>query len=173
MTVVLGVDPSTKKLAVTITHLENPDSFEMVTIRLPENRPDACATAFRELSNLILELKEETGQPVYVYQEAPVIGRGGPRPTIAQAQVGGAAMAAVAECRGFLFLVNNSTWKKTALGRGNLSKPEIGVELRKVWPEAWKEAAGDLDLIDSAAINLFGEKRLRLRLALLKRVGRR
>lgn len=145
----------------------------MVVIKLPENRPEACATAFRELCSLILEIREETGEDVYVYQEAPVVGRGGPRPTIAQAQVGGAAMAAVAECGGFLFLVNNSTWKKTVLGKGNLGKPEIGRELRKVWPEAWAEAGTDIDLIDSAAINRFGEKRLRLRLALLKRIGRR
>lgn len=169
---VLGVDPSTKSLAVAITNSRNQRTPEMLKIRLPEDRSQACATAFREFSSLLLDLRDETGQIPYVFLEAPVVGRGGAYSTIAQANVGGAVMAATAESGGFLRLANVSTWKKVVVGRGNMKKPEVTHAMEVVWPEAYAEADGDQDLIDAAAINIFGRKRVQLRLALLQRCGK-
>lgn len=169
---ILGVDPSTRKLAVTITKRRNQRTPEMAVIKLPVDRADACAAAFREFFALLSDLREETGEDAHVFLEAPVLGRGGAYSTIAQANVGGAVMAATAESGGFLRLANVSTWKKVVCGRGNMKKPEVAMAMEFVWPEAFAEAAGDQDLIDSAAINLFGEKRLRLALALERRIRR-
>ena len=155
---VLGVDPSTKKLAVIGTRSKNRSNPEGWVIDLPSDTVDRCGEAFFEFGALLYDLtKQSDGVVPRVYLEAPVLGRGGPHSTIAQAQVGGAVMAACSEYRCPLVLVNNASWKKQVCGNGRFGKPEIFKAMREVWPEAFELAGGDQDLIDASAIQMFGQ----------------
>lgn len=170
-TTVLGVDPSTKKIAIAGTQTRLQREPEFWSIRLPVHPIIRCGTAFGEFGALLYDLTQRDGEPPRVYLEAPILARGGPHATIVQAQVGGAIMAACVEYRAPLVMVNNSSWKKQVLGNGNLDKTKIAAELRRVWPEAWELADGNQDLIDAAAINKYGRNHTELirRLRILRR----
>jgi len=103
------------------------------------------------------------------YLEAPVLGIGGPGPTISQAQIGGAIMAAAEEYGVPLTMVNNQSWKKRVCGAGNINKEEVAKRMKDIWPDAVKLANGDQNAIDASAINLFGRKALALKVRIMKR----
>lgn len=155
---VLGVDPSTKKLAIIGTRNRDKQEPEAWTIKLPNDVIDRCGEAFNAFGGLLYDLTQQSdGVAPRVYLEAPVLGRGGPHSTISQSQVGGAVMAACSEYRCPLVLVNNASWKKQVCGNGGFGKPEIYKAMRSVWPEAFELANGDQDLVDASAIYLFGQ----------------
>lgn len=161
---VLGIDPSSKKLAFCITPVNHDRIFTLSTISLPEGALQATGAAYREAFSFF----QRNGKGLHVYMEAPVVGRS-VGPTIIQAQVGGAVMAAAANAGVPLHLVNNMTWKKRVLGKGNASKPEVAELLRGIWPEAYAASSGDQDLIDACAINRYGVQNRRLAKAILTR----
>lgn len=146
----------------------------MWKLSLPVDPIIRVGEAFRVFGELLYDLTQESGgTPPRVYLEAPVLGRGGAWPTISQAQVGGAIMAACVEYRCFLEMVNNQNWKKTVCGHGNLNKTEISKAMFKVWPEAWEAAEGDQDLVDASAIARYGRIRTDLVRRLTIKVKRR
>lgn len=161
---VLGIDPSSKKLAFCLTGVEHDKIFSLSTISLPEGALQAAGAAYREAFSFFKRHQEG----LRVYMEAPVVGRS-IGPTIIQAQVGGAVMAAAQNAGVPLYLVNNMTWKKSVLGKGNLNKEEVGKKLREIWLEAYAASSGDQDLIDACALNRFGVKNQRLAKAILTR----
>jgi Crossover junction endodeoxyribonuclease RuvC len=177
MTQILGIDPSSKKIAIvtTIDDAAIEAGFlsdgkpETRIINLPEGVYSATGAAFRE----VFAFLEENDYGGYfgkriIYIEDPVVGRN-VRSTIVQAQVSGAIIAA-AECRGVpVFHANVNSWKKEVVGKGNATKPEVAEWLEKNWPEAYNLAAGDQDLIDAAAINRYGDQHVRLVKAIVKR----
>jgi hypothetical protein len=172
MTHVIGIDPSSKKIAICHTHNSNTYHYN---IYLPEGVHPASGAAFREVFAFF---KDFTGEGefkddgVVVYMEAPVVGRNA-YSTIVQAQVGGAIMAAV-ELSGIqMFLVNVNSWKKDVIGKGNATKPEVAEWLKENWPDAYNSAGGDQDLLDASAINRYGYKRVRLTQAILLRRKKR
>jgi len=112
--------------------------------------------AFDFLTKTIRFERETTDNEVYVYQEAPIMGVGGPRATIVQAQVGGALMAAAVRLNAPFFLVNNQSWKKRVCGKGNIPKDQVAVRMAEVWPTLIEHAGKDQDLIDAGAVNMFG-----------------
>jgi hypothetical protein len=134
------------------------------------NHTAGCGEAFSAVGQFLYELKQEVGE-VYAYLEAPVLGVGGPGPTISQAQIGGAIMAASVEYDVPLILVNNQSWKKRVCGAGNINKEEVTRRMKTIWPEAIKASGGDQNAVDAAAINLFGRHALALRFRIMKRRG--
>lgn len=163
MTHVLGIDPSSKKLAFCLTDTHS-KIFTLTTISLPAGALQATGAAYRGAFSFFEQHKEE----LHIYMEAPVVGRS-IGPTIIQAQVGGAVMAAAQNVGVPLHLVNNMTWKKVVLGKGNLKKEEVAEKLRGIWLEAYAACSGDQDLIDACALNRFGVKNQRLAKAILTR----
>lgn len=157
---VIGVDPSTKKIAVMGTRSRSQSVPDAWKFRLTADPILRVGEAFNKFGALLYDLTQQSGGvPPRVYLEAPVLGRGGAWPTISQAQIGGALMAACVEYRCFLEMVNNQTWKSRVCGNGRFGKPEIAKAMYKVWPEAWEVAAGDQDLIDASAIAKYGRMR--------------
>jgi Holliday junction resolvasome RuvABC endonuclease subunit len=161
---VLGIDPSSKKLAFCLTPVTHDKIFTLSTISLPAGALQATGAAYRGAFSFF----ERNKEGLHVYMEAPVVGRS-IGPTIIQAQVGGAVMAAAQNAGVPLHLVNNMTWKKRVLGKGNASKPEVADLLRGIWPEAYAASSGDQDLIDACAINRYGVRNRRLAKAILTR----
>lgn len=151
MTIVVGIDPSSKKIALCVSS----EVFQLDVIRLPAGLYSATGAAYREVFSFLDGLGHY--DKVSVYMEAPLVGRN-VASTIVQAQVGGAVVAAVKNSLRPtpLHMVNVGTWKKQVVGKGNAQKSEVAEWLEKNWPEAYHEAAGDQDLIDAACINRYG-----------------
>lgn len=164
MTIVLGIDPSSKKLAFCLTDSVRDKIFTLTTISLPAGALQATGAAYRGAFSFFQKNKED----LVVYMEAPVVGRS-VGPTIIQSQVGGAVMAAAENARVPLYLVNNMTWKKIVIGKGNAKKEEVAEKLREIWLEAYAASSGDQDLIDACAVNRFGVRNQRLAAAILTR----
>lgn len=165
MTKVVGIDPSSKKLAFCTTDLSK-GVPELHTVSLPEGIRRATGCAYREAFSFF----QYGGQEV-VYMEAPVVGRS-IHPTIVQAQVGGAVMAAADSAGVKLHLVNNMSWKKKVVGKGNASKEEVASWLQQFWPSAYDVAEKDQDLIDACGVNRFGVANQLLMKAILNRRNR-
>lgn len=147
----LGIDPSSVKLAFV---WEEDGALRMKTMALPSEAlwVARCAVAFQLVGKFLDEYDVRS-----VYVEAPVMGAGGPGATIPQALVTGSILAACGEYGvPFSKLVNNQSWKKKVMGRGNINKEEIALEMKTVWPKASRMAKGDQDLIDAAGIYKFG-----------------
>jgi len=149
MRTVIGIDPSSKKLALCVS--ENGYDSELHTIDLPGGLYSATGAAYREVFSFL-----DFGGDLVIYMEAPLVGVGGVHSTVVQAQVGGAVMAAASNFGVPLKLVNVGHWKKTVIGKGNAKKPEIAEWVEKNCPEAYHLAEGDQDLIDAIAIHRYG-----------------
>lgn len=165
METVIGIDPSSKKLALCIT--DGTFVPQLDIINLPVGLHSATGVAYREVFYFL----ESLNGSAKIYMEEPVVGRN-IRSTIVQAQVGGAVMAAAANTGTWLELVNVNSWKKQVVGKGNAGKPEVASWLEENWPKAYNLAAGDQDLIDASAINRYGYRHLRLAEAIVKRSKR-
>jgi Holliday junction resolvasome RuvABC endonuclease subunit len=167
---IVGIDPDTVRVTCCVTRVEGQRKPEIHKFQLnsDSNHVVGCGEAFRQVGSFLYELRQEVGLTV-AYLEAPIMGQGGPGPTISQAQIGGAIMAAAEEYEIPLTLVNNQSWKKRVCGAGNINKEEVAKRMKDIWPEAVKIANGDQNAIDASAINLFGRKALALRVSIMKR----
>lgn len=162
-----GIDPSSKKIVIVSTHKNRRRKPDIHKIYLRHDRvEDNCLEAFDFVVEYAMEVREQDGQSPRLYLEAPIMGVGGPGATIPQAFISGSIMSAAAQTECHITLVNNQSWKKRVLGKGNLNKDEVTEAMQKRWPEFMKlvpiEAAGtfkgkpDQDTVDAGAINLFG-----------------
>lgn len=171
MTRIIGIDPSSKKLAFCLTDGRS-NVLTMYTVNLPEGVLQASGVAFGEVFSFLWPISDsDEGIDTHIYMEAPVVGRNA-YSTIVQAQVGGAVMAAIAKTNLGLELVNVSSWKKQVVGKGNATKEEVADWLKTNWLDAYNKAAGDQDLIDAAAINRYAHQHVRLAKAIIKRSKR-
>ena len=68
----------------------------------------------------------------------------------------GVVQAAAQNAGHRLEMVNNQRWKARIIEHGGADKGLIGKVLSEKWPEAYALADGDIDLIDAAAINMYG-----------------
>lgn len=164
---VIGIDPSSKKLAFCTTGFFGQYRLpEMKYTGLPEGVLHAAGAAFEEAF-----LFFQDNSDAVVYMEEPVVGRSA-YSTIVQAQVGGAVLAAASKAGMEFHLVNVGTWKKQVVKKGNAKKEEVAFWLKENWPEAYTLADGDQDLLDASAINLYGVQHERTRQAILSRRSR-
>ena len=166
---IVGIDPDTVRVTVCVTKHAGQKKPEIFKFLLNSNHDHivGCGEAFRQVGSFLYELAQDG--MVCAYLEAPVMGQGGPGPTISQAQIGGAIMAACEEYGIPLTLVNNQSWKKRVCGAGNINKEEVSKRMKDIWPEASKMANGDQNAVDAAAINLFGRHALALKFRIMRR----
>lgn len=158
---IIGIDPSSKKLAFCVTSFNN--QLLLHKKSLPEGVLHATGAAFEEAF-----LFFKTFPHAKVFMEAPLVGRNA-YSTIVQAQVGGAVLAAASKAALDVELVNVSSWKKQVIGNGRAQKPDIAEWLKQNWTEAYNQASGDQDLLDAAAINRYGYQHVRLTQAILRK----
>lgn len=162
MTSVIGIDPSSRKLAAVYGVVGNEPNVEYTVEKLPQDKPTACLIAYEWMHHLVVGQKA-TGQKVYAAIELPVLGRGGPGSTIPQAQINGALLAGAQAAGAIVILVNNARAKKEVVGKGNASKDDIRRWVKQAWPSLYSEIKNDQDLCDSTMIYMYGRKTVDLR----------
>lgn len=168
--VVIGCDPSSRKLATVYGIAGHEHAIRFTTKKLPPaDKPEACLIAY----NWMCELAESQHQygKVYAAIELPVFGRGGPGSTIPQAQINGALLAGARAAGAEVLMVNNAHAKKVIVGRGNASKVEIKRWVEDEWPELFEAIDGDQDLCDSAMIYQLGVQVVGLRGRVARRLA--
>lgn len=153
-TIVIGLDPSSKKIAVAIS--VNGRKPTVKTKVLSKDNPTACHEAEVWVKELVRSLRKP-GVKVYLFVEDPVVGRGGARSTIMQALVQGGMLAGGIAGGAEVHKVNNSSWKKRVVGNGNMGKPGIKDWVRQNWPAYYLLSGGDQDLIDAGCILKYGQ----------------
>ena len=164
---VLGLDPSSVKLAAVESSDPRRDVPTLHVYHFEhEAIEEKVSEAFDWLFDLLMGILERDEAPPVVYLEAPVMGVGGPGATIPQAFISGSLMAACVQAGVPVKLINNQTWKKRALGHGNIGKPEVRERMKDTWPKLYKRVPimekgdfkgfPDQDLLDAGGLNLFG-----------------
>ena len=162
----LGIDYSTKKVALAVLRPNHPRSDRRVSVWSVE-LPDKARDHDRNFTD-ILEWTMERLAVLEDYQdwniaiEAPIVGISGNRQTaIRMAMVCGAL---VRECQQWfgtecISLVPVSSWKKEVCGKGNLDKDQIGEWLLQTHPDLWHQCATEHE-VDAMCMALWaGERR--------------
>lgn len=164
MTLIYGIDPSSRKLAVVYGVLGEENKSKFITKNLPQEKPEGCSIAYSWIKGLIESTKEDVDiKDIYVFVELPVLGRGGAGSTIPQAQVNGALLAGAFSTGVNVIPVNNVKVKKEVIGKGNANKDAIKEWLSIAWEGMYKQVANDQDLCDSAMIYTYGKQVVQLR----------
>lgn len=161
VSVVIGIDPSSRKLAAVVSVIGDEKNVQTITKPLPQDKPTACLLAF-EWARTLVEAHKPRGD-VYAFIELPVFGRGGPGSTIPQAQVNGALLAGLQMAGANVTPVNNSRVKKEVVGRGNANKDDIRQWVHDAWNNLYVKIEKDQDLCDSAMIYQYGSQVVGLR----------
>ena len=151
MTRVMGIDLSSRKIAIVRLSGDDYESHTVEIEKLP-NRPDELSALQEGVEGLMDRFSSS-----WVYIEAPVVGRGGARPTVLQAQVDGIVQSAAVRF-GHLgaYSVNNKTWKKDVVGNGNAGKDDTKSWLAAYHPVLTDLCGDDQDLVDAAGVALYG-----------------
>lgn len=168
MTALIGVDPSSKKIAYVISH-DTDDNVTMGFEELPpggHNRPEACELAVQTMKSVVESARHYAEEDVWVFIESPVLGRGGAGATIPQAMIVGALMAGAKQGNAYqVQLVPVQVWKKDIVGSGNAGKPDVAQWVKDHHPSLHKLWVGknnlgkttlDQDIYDALCINVYG-----------------
>jgi Holliday junction resolvasome RuvABC endonuclease subunit len=150
-TLVAGCDPSSKKLAVVVSH---PDGRVTTHVWQSTNKkwePSSCLSASEWIRCEFARM-----DPGTIWIEDPVVGRAGIRSSVVQAFVSGAAQAAFQSLGWTVQMVNVQRWKAVVVGNGHASKDDIASAVTQHWPDAARITSSDGDLTDAAAIALYG-----------------
>lgn len=158
---IMGIDPSSRKLAIIVTDTANPPNvLEKHVILMPPKKEDVtCGIVLRRFHPL-LSAYQKMGYDVRVFieKEVSVHGKGGAGAVIPQAEVMGVVLAVCYNLGVPVMKVENKTWKMSIVGNGNASKPQIAAWCSEYWKNAYDLANGDQDLIDASGINRYGKK---------------
>ena len=149
---VVGVDPSSRKLAIAID--DGIKRFEIV--QAPRSLTDR-GQIIHHLYQGFQAVADQLGE-MHIFLEAPVVGRGGAHSTIVQAQAATVVhLIGVTSSSSVLHEVNNKRWKKVVVGSGNADKAQIRAWLTERESDWATLAADDQDLVDAACILLYGQ----------------
>lgn len=155
--IIIGVDPASSKIALVA--ICGKEFIAKDYARLGKSGGVACANAWKYTHQFVSELPWDVTQyELHSFIEAPLVGRGGVRSTMVQCFTSGAVQGALSE-QGFTTQVANvSSWKKSVIGKGNATKPEVAEYIRCYHPKLFESARGNQDIIDASCIALFGAK---------------
>lgn len=157
-TVIIGIDPSSRKLAA-VANVLGETSFDVHIKELPPKLPaETCLLAYVWMRRICYHYSSE-GYQVKCYLEAPISAgaKGGVKALIPQAQVSGALLAGAKSIRAsHIELVSIQTWKKIVVGAGNATKPQIRQWAQQYWGALYKDYSDDQDVLDAAGINRYG-----------------
>lgn len=162
--VVFGIDPSSKKMAIVALY---DDQVITKVVHARTNLTQAASLV--DLGSGVAEFCGDTmfnlgleNGPVVFYMEEPVVGRN-IKSTVVQAQAGGAVMYSLYDNFAEpIFQVNNKTWKKDIVGNGNASKDMVGLWLLQNHKPLYDLTGGDQDLIDATCIALYAREKVEL-----------
>ncbi|UVF61510.1 RuvC-like resolvase [Gordonia phage DalanDe] len=149
---ILGVDPSSKKLAGVASPLDGSDPT-LWLVTLPDKAPIEvrCQQARKAARAVVRRIIRMYGvDHVGVFMEAPLVGRGGVKTTVLQSKVQGAALAGYIDGGAeWAREANASRTKKLVIGKGNADKDEIMLWVEESYPDIFEMIEGDQDLADA------------------------
>lgn len=161
MTLVMGIDPSAKKIVIVAHHVEI-NTTQVIIEHLYKTGSQTPESLSRALS-LMLGVAAGDGQTPenhIAYIETPIIGRGGASATIKQAYVGGIIRACLAQQNYRIVDANPSKWR-AGLGIKPNKTTEVKAAtleaLNRLWPKIVWQVEHDEDAVDAAAICLYGQ----------------
>lgn len=150
---VIGVDPSSRKLAGVAMSVFDPDEYDLWLVKLKERDPIElrCLAAFRTARAFTRRIRRLYDPvEIVVFIEGPLVGRGGVKTTVIQSKVHGATIAGfVSGGAAFARESNASTVKKAVVGTGKAEKHEIMQWVADTYPDLHTEIDGDQDLADA------------------------
>lgn len=159
MSLVLGIDPSAKKIAIvavdTITHTVVVSS--KVLYKTGKQTPESLQRALHFMDDFVESVDRISPRDRYAWVEDPLVGRGGIRSSLVQAYVSGIIRATLCDAGFTVSGVHVGTWKKQVCGNGNADKADVARVVKTAWPKAHRLVDGDGDLTDAAAIAIFGQ----------------
>jgi Holliday junction resolvasome RuvABC endonuclease subunit len=150
-TMIVGVDPSSRKIAMIYDVLGSEENLKAKTFALPQSVVPALGLAYKVTRRFVKSYTDK-GYRVILYIEEPVVGKGGAYATIKQSKVHGAIVAGAVAGGATVEAVNNTVWKKRVVGKGNASKVQVAQHVRKNWRNLSRLAGPDQDLIDAGCI---------------------
>lgn len=160
MTLIVGVDPSSKKIAIVASEtMTNTVAAWSLIVSKPRETmsPGACARAQDRMDEFVLATARMSPYDRHAWVETPLVASsGGVRATIAQAYIGGIIRASLVNAGFVVHDVHVGTWKKEVVNNGNAKKPDVARAVKTGWAKAWTLVEHDGDLIDAAAICQFG-----------------
>lgn len=174
MTLIVGIDPSAKKIALvakeTVLNVQRAESFILYKGRETQT-PETIFRAMVAMREYLTAIAPLIGDgPRHAFVENPIVGRGGVTTTMKQAYVGGVIRACLVEAGFTVHEVNQSTWKahlgantRVNKGKGKQTEHQKANVYRAVkirWPKIEGLIAGDGDLTDAAGICLYGESQI-------------
>lgn len=164
--IIIGVDPASTRLALVALLpsgsyvAQKIDNLSGGKKRSPWS-PEACAAAATVTTQFVEVLRRSWhSESIHAVVESPVVGRAGPRSTMVQSFTSGAVQSALVQAGATVQLVNVQSWKKDVIGHGHATKADVAEALRLRWPTLHTAAAADEDLLDAAAIALWGQEHL-------------
>lgn len=160
MTAIIGMDPSSRKLAAVYGDPNGTIRWDSITLPGKGISIEKVMDAHFWVQQLIYSLSPE---PVHLFIEEPVVGKGGVYSTLVQAKMHGAVYLSAALHGAEVTAVNNAQVKKAVVGKGNATKPEIKKAMQQRWPSLLRNIHADQDLVDASMIYLFGQEALGLR----------
>lgn len=153
---VLGIDPSSRRIALVGN--DGPEWFKesWQAPRKEKSRANVLSGFVEPFLDYLDGCLDDSDE-LWVFVEHPVVGVGGPHPTIVQAQVNGLilALSRYAGADG-AYSVNVKTWKRDVVGNGNSSKSDVAEWLESNHPALSELAGEDGDYVDAACIALYG-----------------
>jgi Holliday junction resolvasome RuvABC endonuclease subunit len=155
---VVGVDPSSKTIALVAKHPVIGTVSAQKYILAKKAGPEACSVAMEVMQEWMHQVDQiaPLGGNRLAFIEAPVIGKGGARTTMVQAFVSGVIQACFIQGGFNVYLVQNTAWKRVVVGDGSASKDACARAIAGRWPRVYQLAQGDQDLLDAAAICIYG-----------------
>jgi Holliday junction resolvasome RuvABC endonuclease subunit len=150
---IIGVDLSSRKIAaIVLSDDDEPPLAQTMSVPKKASRADELLILSEQAEAFFTLLSSR-----YVFVESPVVGRGGARPTILQAQVDGLVQSLAVKCgHRAVYPVNNKAWKKAVVGNGNAAKGDTAAWLAAHHPVLGDLCGDDQDLVDAAGVALYG-----------------
>lgn len=167
MTLIVGVDPSAKKIALvakhTVLNVARVQSYPLYKTR-EKQTPESIHRALLAMEDFLTGVADLSvpGQR-FAWVETPLVGRGGVTTTMKQAYVGGVIRACLVQHGFAVYDANPSTWRSTLgiKGKGTVAlKANTARVVKTRWPKIVGLIDGDGDLTDAAAIALHGEQQV-------------
>lgn len=170
MTLIVGCDPSAKKIALvgkeTVLNVQHAESFILYKGKETQT-PETIFRAMLAMREYLDKIAPLIGDgPRYAFVEKPLVGRGGVVTTMKQAYVGGVIRACLVEAGFVVHDVAHATWKSylgVKGGKGTTTvtqKANVHRAVKIRWPKVEGLIAGDGDLTDAAGICLYGESQV-------------
>lgn len=167
-------DPSAKKIAVAAVHpLTNTHvtkAWNLYARGQTKQSNESIARADAAMDDVIRILDAMGSGDRFAWVEAPLVGAS-VTSTLKQAYIGGIIRARMVRAGWTVYDVNVSTWKKVVCGTGRAEKAQVQQMVGAKWPKAAQTAGSDGDILDAAAMVLYGQEVVRKASALAGPAG--